>query len=193
MNTQTPDSHERRVRALVAAWQDSSPAERRAGRRWYPAALDLAVAIDPDRPWRAAGVLAALSPRQSWHQNVASAALLTGWVDAKGSDRGPEPRVHTNGQQAKARAIANGETPLVVLHGPKERAFYRAITGDTDAVTVDAWAARAAEPWEDPNAGIHEARYNRLVRAYQDAAERLSVTPRDLQATTWIHVRGSAE
>jgi hypothetical protein len=133
-----------RAARIVASYRDSTPAERRLGRQWYPNALDAARAIDPDAPERAAGVIAALSPRERWSVNVRNAAQLIGWID---SDAGLEerPRLTFETQQRKAERIGYYEDALDVLRGPKERAFYKAIVGDPDAVVVDTWAYRIAE------------------------------------------------
>lgn len=92
----------------------------------------------------------------------------------------------------KAWRIAHGEDPNVVLRGPKVRAFFANITGDHDSVTVDVWAARAAEDTRIDNSPSG-ARYAAIARAYQLAAVKRGVSPREMQAAVWVHIRGAAE
>lgn len=189
---------EERAARVVKAYRNTSLAERRLGARWYPMALDAARAIDPNEPERAAGVIAALSPRKRWSTNVSAAAVLVGAVD-HGT---PIPSVHFKHQQAKAEEIARYGDPLNVLSGPKERAFYKAIIGDPDAVTVDTWMQRLVFNQWDPHPtksneyaetpGLTPARYREAEQAIRAAAKILHRSPRDVQATTWIHVRGGA-
>jgi hypothetical protein len=194
------------VARLERIWQDCPAATRAQGADWYPAAERIARAIAAEGPpgigpARAAAVIAALSPRTRWADNLAYArAALRAAQRAYGSFLGDlaleglvwtetEPYGLTDGRRKAIRILA-GERPLDVLGGPKTRAFFRNITGDTRAVTVDVWAARAAcGRWQPtpPNG----RRYERIARAYQAAADRLGLEPRTLQAAVWIHVRGS--
>lgn len=191
-----------RAARIEMAYRSASPAERRLGRQWYPLAQEAARAIDPDDVERAAGVIAAFSPRERWHVNLAHAAAYIGWSDDDTQGLSDEPRVTFATQQRKAFKIAGGENPLDVLRGPKERAFYRAIMGDRDAVTVDTWAYRLSDALWAPHPtrhdqfaetpGITPRRYEDIAAAYRLAAKHLGVSARDLQATTWITVRGHA-
>lgn len=105
----------------------------------------------------------------------------------------PEPIVAgLPANRAKAWRIANGADPALVLGGPKVRAFFANITGDHDAVTVDVWAARAAEGRDNPN-GPTGGRYAAIADAYRLAAASRGVSPRECQAAIWVHVRGAAE
>lgn len=160
-----------------------------AGLSWYGRAMDAAAAILPADPNRAAGVIASLSPRCQWRTNVSWAAAV---IDAAERGDTEPPAVHTRAMRALAWRIARGEAPLDVLNGPKVRAFYRNIVGDSDAVTVDVWAARAAEGVSDPR-GPSGRRYALLAEAYRSAARVLDIPPRDLQAAVWVNVRGAAD
>lgn len=185
-----------RVDNIVENYKNSTGAERRAGTAWYPAAYSLALSMDPENTARAAGVIAALSPQQRWSVNMAIAAELIGWADA-GADMGSVPHLPTfTPQLVKAIAIAaHGVDPLDVLHGPKERAFYGAIMGHADAVVVDRWAARAADPehFGSGDVRVTAAQYRKIAEAYRAAARIVGRPVRDVQATVWIHVRGAAD
>lgn len=132
-----------------------------------------------------AGVVAALSPRCQWASNIRSAERMIGAAAAGET----EPRVNgTLANRAKAWRIACGEDPDTVLSGPKVRAFFANIMGDVDAVTVDAWAARAAEGWDNPNAPVRR-RYELCAEAFRRAAHRRDMHPRDAQAAVWTVYR----
>lgn len=189
------NAHDDRVQHIVDAYRAATPAQRRSGAAWYPSAYELAAHMDPDNPARAAGVIAALSPQQRWWVNVANAATVIGWADA-GADMDHAPRLHFVTQMAKAIAIAaHGVDPLDVLHGPKERAFYGAMMGHADAVVIDRWAARVAEPetrhgTDDERVTL--AQYRKIAESYRAAAVKLKRPVRDVQATTWIVTRGAS-
>lgn len=128
---------------------------------------------------RAAGVIAALSPRVRWSENVrlADDALAGRRVGAlKTSVR-------------KAERIVNGARPLDVLKGPKTRAFYRAIMGSEDAAVVDVWMLRAAG-W--PTDAVTPKQYERVADALRAAAMDADVATATMQATVWTEVRGKA-
>ncbi len=178
-----------RVRRICKAFRAATAADLAAGLGWYAEARRVAVAIDPRNPERAAGVIAALSPRCQWSTNVAWSRAVVGAADAGA----PVPAVHTETMRAQAYRIAAGEAPLSVLNGPKVRAFYANIVGDTDAVTVDVWAARVATglTGKDAERAISTpARYAAIANDYRRAAEILGVTPREVQAATWVAARG---
>lgn len=204
------------VRRVCRTFRLTGASERAAGLGWYATAWDaagtIARAMVGARVWatmsadarralmaQVAGVIAALSPRCQWSTNVAWAAAV---VHAARTGA-PCPRVHTKTMRRQAWAIANGAHPLAVLHGPKVRAFWANITGDTDAVTVDVWAVRAARgdrPTVRDERGIlryaddgrvSAREYAAYADVYRRAARRLGVTPRECQAAVWVAVRGT--
>lgn len=189
-------SHAAMVRRITRAFRAATPADRAAGLGWYAAAQREAAAIWPERPDLAAGVLAALSPRCQWSTNVAWAHVLVSRARAGLSC----PLVSTESNRATAWAIATtGADPMRhlgrvshtgrVTSGHKVRAFYRNITGDHGAVTVDVWAFRAATGREVDNIGA--ADYRAISAAYVRAAAILGVTPRECQAAVWVATRGT--
>lgn len=169
---------------LVRMYNEGPPQLRAEGLAWYAtahaAAVDLAVRYGTtDRV--AAGVIAALSPRLQWSVNLQAAARALA---------GEDPGTLRRSAEQASRIIA-GEDPLSVLQGPKVRAFYRAIMGDPDAVTLDVWAMRAAlgaEPPAKPSPALRA----RMERAYRRAAAAVGVPPRDFQAAVWAIARGRA-
>lgn len=192
------------VRRITRAYRASTAAHRAAGLGWYAEAWrvanEIAEGLVGAAVWArmtneqrhalaslVAGVIAALSPRCQWSTNVAwtRAVMHAAWSGL------PCPPVHTTVMRAQAWRIANGEAVLSVLNGPKVRAFWANITGDTDAVTVDVWAIRAAMGDAAPTDGrITPAQYRAVADAYRRAAAILGITPRECQAAVWVHTRG---
>lgn len=184
------------TRTILRHHADATPADLAAGVAWYDRARAAALAMSTDATaHRAAGVIAALSPRCQWSTNVAWAASVLTAADS-GAD---VPNVHTTAMRGVAWRIANGEDPASALKGPKISAFYANIMGDHDRVTVDVWAQRAcgksavrldAKGKERAPDGRH---YKLVELAYQRAAAAVGLSPRDMQAAVWVHVRGAAE
>jgi hypothetical protein len=142
----------------------------------------------PDHVDRARGIVAALSPRVRWSVNLVWSRVL---IDAyrSGAD---VPRVSTTRNRDLAWRIASGERPLDVLGGQKVRAFYRNLSGNTRAVTVDVWAARAAGFDMPDSKSLTRHQYAEISAAYRRAARLTGIEPAELQAAIWIQVRGKA-
>jgi hypothetical protein len=172
------------ARRLLRIYRKATEAARKAGSEWYRKARVTAYEMATRHGHSlstSAGVIAALSPRLSWTYNVRAADLVL-----SGAERVPGVFAAS---LRKARAIAAGARPDVVLSGPKVRAFYRALTGDETAAVVDVWVSRAA--------GIGAASLS--PKAYADVASALAIAAREagtstarLQAAVWVAVRGRA-
>ena len=180
------------TRNITRVFRAATPADRAAGQIWYASAHQVAVALDPADPVRAAAVIAVLSPMLSWPRNVVEAGnLYTG-----------RP-VRTLGSNAhKARRILAGADPEHVVSGPKVRAFWKTIAdpAEPSAVVIDRHAIdiAAGQVLGDRIRGSHLRRtgaYDEVADKYRRAARRLSgelgvrITPAEVQATTWIYWR----
>ena len=97
------------------------------GVTWYNRARAHAALLDPNNVSRAAGILAALSPLNSWPQNM----RLASEIYAEKNDLG-----YLQKNVSKARRIYAGELPLNVLGGNKVRSFFLNIVGDDSVKTV---------------------------------------------------------
>lgn len=112
------------TRRATAEYRRATQAQREAGARWYIEAHEIArnqadehgVTIEV-----ASGVLAAMSPRLGWGSNVMIAERML-------ASRGTLDRGGLGRSLQQARHIYHGEDPLLVLGGPKTRAFYSAMT-----------------------------------------------------------------
>jgi hypothetical protein len=172
--------------ANILDWYSESSVENREAAAWYGRGRAHARRIARSTgvtEARAAGVVAALSPRTQWSVNLRWAEGLL--RAAQAGDRHP-PLVGFGSSRIKAWRIAQGERPLDVLSGPKVRAFYRNLTGDLEHVTVDVWAMRAA----GFQGSLKGREYDAVASAYREAARILRLRPAELQAIVWVAIRG---
>lgn len=142
------------------------------------------------------GAVAALSPQQSWQEQLTyTPAVLDAFALGNAL---PGPGFKAN--KDKALRILQGEAPLAVLSGDKVRAFFLSIMGDTENVCVDrhAWAI-AAGP-DAVGLSLTEKRYRETAEAYRSAAAALrlafpmlaeSLTPAGVQSLTWVYWRNN--
>lgn len=178
-------------RRILRHWEAATAADLATGLEWYERAADVARALEAGTESvsfeSAAGVIAALSPRNAWSSNVKGA---TAFVDAFAKGE-PQPLVAgTLSNRRKAwEILERSGDPLEVLGGPKVRAFYANITGDLFKVTVDVWACRAAEGSRCRDAAPNGRRYQLIELAYQQAADVVGHAPRDVQAAVWVYFR----
>lgn len=219
------------TRNITATFRAATDGDRAVGYGWYARARDLAVKLahfqllesegrdyavaDFEREVeRAAGVIAALSPRLAWRKNVEYAQLAyMQWVDIqKWRDNPPDGDVAAaffagmiptlNANARKAFRILNGESPEDVLGGPKVRAFYFTIVNPADprGVVVDRHAIDITfgQVLNDQARGLALGRkgaYDKVAELYRRAARIISAelgevwTPAQVQATTWTYWR----
>ena len=126
-------------------------------------------------------MIAHLSPRCRWSENVRLARQLALTGTATGT-------IYGHVERAK-KALASDDPWSTFGKAPKTRSFAANIRGDLNAVTVDVWASRIAGVSEQQlgRVGVYEA----IAHAYRLEAKRAGVLPAQLQAITWIVIRGS--
>ena len=177
------------TKSLLRTFAAATPAQVLDGIRWYDkhtADIDVMAEQLATPRDQVAGVVAALSPRIQWSRNlqVARETILAFRAGMPiSSVRGV---FQTN--VLKSYAILRGESD--VLGGDKTRSFARNLSGDTDAVTVDVWAMRAAMGFDKQS--LTPKQYASIARSYRSAAARVGLTPRDFQAVVWCVERGRA-
>lgn len=171
--------------SIRTVYAQATDADRRAGREWYPEAGRIAAAI-ADRTGiatdRIAAAIAALSPRNPWRWNVADAAAFA-LAAADGAAERPTATTFSANAD-RAWQFVNGATDWRST-ALKVRSFVANILGDTDAVTVDVWAIRVATDGAQ-HAVRNDREYREIADAYRTVAAELGITPRDLQAITWV-------
>lgn len=171
------------TRRATAEFRRATKSQLDAGRAWYIEAHEIArdqanehgVTIEV-----ASGILAATSPRLGWGPNVMIAERVL-------ASRGTLDRGALGRSLQQARHIYHGESPLLVLGGPKTRAFYTAIltAGEEGGAVVDrhAWdmltGTRGATP---PTAKQYAEGAERMQRA----ASILGESVHTVQAVTWL-------
>ncbi len=179
------------VRRVLRVYRDASDGQLAAGLCWYDDAHAAAARLDPANPRRAAGVIAALSPRMPWPRNL----TLSARTYSEGRASGTLTR-----SCLAADAILAGADPLDVLQGPKVRAFFTLIAepDHADAVCVDRHAIDVAVGLRlndvERSAWYPLARrglYERFAACYRRAAYTVGVRPAQIQAVTWLAWRAA--
>jgi hypothetical protein len=152
------------------------------GSEWYIRAYHFARSLSSDVK-TAAGVIAALSPRQSWEYNVKLAERAftdIGLVEGAFS-----------ANIEKANRILHGEDPEIVMATAKKTLnFYRSIAEPFgNHVTIDVWAARVATGFwcldADMKAMKRKGVYESFADAYREAASIHNIPVTAMQAITW--------
>jgi len=101
------------VRNILKTYSEASNIELQAGREWYDRAELLARTLCPNNVCRGAGVIATLSPRQTWDMNKKGAEKIIRAVDNHSSIIPTVAGTYSNIQ--KAWDIAQGADPVKVL------------------------------------------------------------------------------
>lgn len=206
------------VDAMVAALGDrfskASQEMRDTGADWYPAGgewVEQAVAGTDYTPAQGAAIVAAFSPNTGWDRNL---ILALNYIKGRplGEDDGKGTLVKNIERADRVRDMVNWDgtpvprnkdgslgDPITVLTG-KDKAkykvtnFYRNLTGNQEAVTVDRWAIRAALGVDDATAvkiAGWAGAYEKIGDAYRKAAHDAGITPAAMQAIVWGQIRGS--
>lgn len=150
--------------------------------------------------WQVAGAVAALSPMQTWEEQLTYTPLVL-QAHAKGL---PLPGPGFNSNKRKAAEILDGRHATTVLKGDKVRAFFECImyAGETDRVCVDRHAWAIAHGPDAAGLEITPRRYRDTVAAYVAAAAALraaypslaeQLTPARVQSLTWVWWRDNTE
>lgn len=177
------------TRNITRLFRSASPERLARGLAWYGDAREVATALAVKNDVSvatASGVIAALSPLNSWGANVNLAARL---LASGGLTEG-----YLKVGLAKANAILAGSDPLDVLRSDKVRNFYLCIEsgGDTGAVCVDRHAYSLAVDVRfegETMPSLSAGRYAAVSAAYGRAAARLDVSAARVQAVTWLEWR----
>lgn len=176
-------NHTENIRAVLEAATDQQWID---GMDWYRDASDVATEIAETfgiSYAKAGGVIAALSPRNSWGSNISLARhVLTQ------HQQGQPLTGYLGMGLRKVERILAGEPIEATLHGVKVRAFFACIVGagETDEVCVDrhayaiAWNYRA-----DSDVRVTLSASRRIADAYREVAADVGLFAAQVQAITW--------
>lgn len=178
------------TRNVTRIFRQATPEQIQAGMDWYADARRIADTF-ADRysttPEIAAGVIAALSPLNSWGNNI---NLASRFLEAGGLDAG-----YLKANLAKARRILAGAPIEETLSGLKVVNFYRSIiSAGAEGVTVDRHAYCLATNDRSATSAVPSLsakRYAELAECFVRAAKILSkeldqpISPAVTQAVTW--------
>lgn len=182
---------EPQTRNITKVFREATPADIETASNWYADARRIAEAFSTKYGYtveQCAGVIAAVSPLQSWGANVNLAARI---LDAGGLTSG-----YLSAGLAKATAILTGADIEATLKGLKITNFYRSIVSAGEyGVCVDRHAYSLAVATRYPEGDIPSLtgkRYAAVVDCYTRAAKILSkelevtLTPAQVQSVTWV-------
>lgn len=187
---ETEEAAENRIRSTLAV---VSERVLEAGKQWYFSAhehccqlvekyADLELNVE-----QVAGILASLSPMQSWEGNLRD-------TEAMMTDRAIGALGHA---EATARRIFNGEDPRVVLfeptkNNPKVRSFFDNIArpGESRTVTIDRhiinYTCGTTDALKQAGLYITSAEYDWIEARFQKVAQEAGILPHQLQAIVWV-------
>ncbi len=173
-------------------FRTAEPYQIESAAQWYSDAYTVADALAAKfgvSVETAVGVIAVLSPMNSWGNNI----NLAGRIMAQGG--------HATGgglpaNVAKANRLMLGESPAVVVGGQKVTNFYKSIlTRGAEGVTIDRHAFDIATNTRHTDAnrpGISKSLYSTISDMYTRAASILSaehareITAGQVQSVTWM-------
>lgn len=180
----------------------------RAKRGWYRGSHSAINHIFGEDGWRFAGLLAATSPQCSVEVNLLNALnIWKSWTDA-GRPKAEDAIVAVMGRSVQGskgddsvlrgwidnsvRALSAGSFGGLILSGPKVDSFMRNLSGDSSAVTNDAWMANYALFDQKVFGGRLSATdagkgpgYLAMSAKAREAARKLGWTPAEVQETVW--------
>jgi hypothetical protein len=174
------------IEALIETYRRSTPSVRRRGRSWYPEARRRLerLARENERPLAQAVAVFAITS--------IDAQLRTNFRFTEGVLRG-ERRAgrYPTFQEPLIRSALATRYPGRFVRGPKCNAFYRAIMGETEALVLDRWSARAAGLQLGKRRDLNVTIRRELDDAYREAARLCGESVRAFQAIVWIVTRES--
>jgi hypothetical protein len=182
---------EPQTRNITKLFREASASDIETAAEWYADAYRIAEAFSAKYGYtvaQCAGVIAAVSPLQSWGANINLSARI---LDVGGLTGG-----YLKANLAKATAILDGANIEATLSGQKVVNFYRSIlSAGKDGVCIDRHAYSLAVNTRFPEGDIPTLkgkRYEAVVECYTRAARILSkelgidLTPAQVQSVTWV-------
>ena len=172
---------------LKFLYDSTNESLRREGRLWYPAANEYFSQLANKyglQPSKVMGVVAALSPFVGWKTQLdRTEAFIRDETQQRGTGRFPG----FSRNILNARLILHDLQPEQVLVGPKVRAFYQNLMGDTQILTLDRHAISAALGKKTLRVPLKLSQ--EITEGYWNAANTAREYPRDFQAIIWLQWR----
>ncbi len=167
-------------------YNDAENALKVAGRAFYPLEREMLWEIAQAHGYngtfpfeRVVWAYAALSPQQTWSQNVQTLKrMLVCEHDLPFENPGTLPDA-----AYKAYQSLHG---VKAVKGMKVCSFARAILGDPNAVAIDRWMLRSLGHGSD---NCTDAQYHRYEQYFRKLAWEREEEPRALQAIVWLGMR----
>jgi hypothetical protein len=175
---------------ILNTYSESTLEELELGEAWYPIAHQFCVDLAKEYgcSLRAStGVVAALSPRNRWENNMSDATNIIRYYLG-----GPDIPVHTYGRnRSKALDILKGGDPNLVLGGNKVRSFYLNILNPNDEsiVTIDSHAYNVWQGAREVGVIVTDKDYKAASLDYIAVAKHLGTKPLHAQAVVWVTFR----
>lgn len=186
------------VENVLAVWDSATPEQIEAGTNWYRDAWlvsqQLADANGID-PIIVAGIIAALSPLNSWGNNINLAArfldqrgtMTTGYLKSNLKKAGEIYRLNRDSDQLQAQTIMD------ILKGDKTTNFFLSIiSSGREGVCIDrhAYSLAVNHRFSDTDPTNQLPRlttkhYNAVVDIYTEAAQSVGVGAAVMQSVTW--------
>jgi hypothetical protein len=186
------------VDRLVGTFERASRAELIEGLTWYEDALDFCKTLQAGTEYtleQIVGMVSAISPRLGWGPNQTRARTLVerhkrgdGFYGlGLNSNFGLGYKILNDDATPEEAFTCEPRTKASTYDKTKRLCFYRNIMGERFAdVTVDRWAVMGALGEEFDSPGRY---YQEIESAYQQAAEKVGVPPREFQAVVWLVLR----
>ncbi|AET72529.1 hypothetical protein SXGG_00032 [Synechococcus phage S-CBP42] len=185
------------VTAILATYKLATIAEVIDGKAWYPRALQIAQQLAATYRvslFTAAGVIAALSPRNKWDRNVLDAENLIAAFKADPASAATVKVCTFTSNKRKALTILEAnpikaDEVCQILSGPKLQEFFSCIIGADNEVCIDGhafciWNAHRTGLADVPAIGV---KLRRQIKAdYIEAANEEGIAPAAMQAITWV-------
>jgi hypothetical protein len=193
-------------RSLIDKYNASDEGTREAGSQWYDTAnqyiRNLAEKTGRD-PAQVAAIVSAFSPQTSWDANMAAANYFMmnfdpnnpNAIDDKmgglGDNLERAKRIYgANDEDGYLAGLQNGNDAHKITN------FYHNLMGSKDHVTIDSWMARAllgegADGLADKSVQKvlnWKDGYDTMANSVRSAAQKLGISPRELQAIVWSQV-----
>ena len=203
----TADAFRGSYRNILKVYEESTLEQRNRGLSFYEDARSQAYDIGKSLGYigsnavrQGAGIIAVLSPRTDWDNNIKFAQNIVNQNFVYQTER----------DKAKATRIMEGDDPMDVMgrHSHKTKAFYQALVnplGRNEVYDLIGYTGKAYLAVVDRHAGgvfkgqplskehrekLREWRINRRVsNAYFRASRKLNIPVNDVQAITWVTFR----